>query len=98
MVGNMSQTAGNSFTYDNNLTPQISGLSPHTTTVIGELRVICFLGAFINCIHPFDNLSVRQDHYKALPRWVNLEECLDYVPINGKSSLMGRTGFVLKGQ
>uniref|UniRef100_A0A8D0AJK6 PKHD1 like 1 n=1 Tax=Sander lucioperca TaxID=283035 RepID=A0A8D0AJK6_SANLU len=36
MVGNMSQTAGSSFTYDTNLTAQISGLSPRTTTVIGH--------------------------------------------------------------
>ncbi|XP_037651430.1 PKHD1 like 1, tandem duplicate 1 [Sebastes umbrosus] len=36
MVGNMTQTAGSSFNYDTNLTPQISGLSPHTTTVIGR--------------------------------------------------------------
>ncbi|XP_042362122.1 fibrocystin-L-like [Plectropomus leopardus] len=36
MVGNMSQTASSSFTYDINLTPQISGLSPQTTTVIGQ--------------------------------------------------------------
>ncbi|XP_044027924.1 LOW QUALITY PROTEIN: PKHD1 like 1, tandem duplicate 1 [Siniperca chuatsi] len=36
MVGNMSQTADSSFTYDNNLTPQISGLSPSTITVIGH--------------------------------------------------------------
>ncbi|XP_038580507.1 PKHD1 like 1, tandem duplicate 1 [Micropterus salmoides] len=36
IVGNMSQTANGSFTYDINLTPQISGLSPLTTTVIGH--------------------------------------------------------------
>ncbi|XP_042290990.1 PKHD1 like 1, tandem duplicate 1 [Thunnus maccoyii] len=36
MVGNMSQTASSSFTYDTNLTPQISDLSPQTTTVIGH--------------------------------------------------------------
>ncbi|XP_039677098.1 fibrocystin-L-like [Perca fluviatilis] len=36
MVGNMSQTAASSFTYDTNLTAQISGLSPRTTTVIGH--------------------------------------------------------------
>lgn len=36
MVGNMTQTANSSFTYDINLTPQISGLSPQATTVIGE--------------------------------------------------------------
>uniref|UniRef100_G3NDK3 PKHD1 like 1 n=1 Tax=Gasterosteus aculeatus aculeatus TaxID=481459 RepID=G3NDK3_GASAC len=36
MEGNMSQTAGSSFTYDANLTAQISGLSPTTTTVIGH--------------------------------------------------------------
>lgn len=35
----MSQTASNSFTYDNNLTPQISGMSPSTTSVIGELSI-----------------------------------------------------------
>lgn len=34
----MSQTAGSSFTYDANLTAQISGLSPTTTTVIGEFE------------------------------------------------------------
>uniref|UniRef100_A0A3Q3X6F5 Uncharacterized protein n=1 Tax=Mola mola TaxID=94237 RepID=A0A3Q3X6F5_MOLML len=42
-VGNMSQTAGSSFTYDNNLTPQISGLSPSTTTVIH--RILTILGS-----------------------------------------------------
>ncbi|XP_029299003.1 LOW QUALITY PROTEIN: PKHD1 like 1, tandem duplicate 1 [Cottoperca gobio] len=36
MMGNMSQTASSSFTYDNNLTSQISGLSPRHTTVIGH--------------------------------------------------------------
>ncbi|XP_054461971.1 PKHD1 like 1, tandem duplicate 1 [Anoplopoma fimbria] len=36
MVGNMSQIASSSFTYDNNLTAQISGLSPRSTTVIGR--------------------------------------------------------------
>ncbi|TKS89105.1 Fibrocystin-L Polycystic kidney and hepatic disease 1-like protein 1 [Collichthys lucidus] len=35
-VGSMSQTASGTFTYDTNLTPQISGLSPRTTTVIGR--------------------------------------------------------------
>lgn len=50
----MSQTASNSFTYDNNLTPQISGMSPSTTTVIGELS-----------IYLFDNSSVRWDHMSA---------------------------------
>lgn len=40
MVGNMSQTASSSFNYDTDLTPLISDLSPQTTTVIGELRVI----------------------------------------------------------
>ncbi|XP_076610974.1 PKHD1 like 1, tandem duplicate 1 [Chaetodon auriga] len=43
MVGNMSQTVSSSFTYDNNLTPQISGLSPQTTTVTG-LRVLTIQG------------------------------------------------------
>uniref|UniRef100_UPI0037E8D1AF fibrocystin-L-like n=1 Tax=Semicossyphus pulcher TaxID=241346 RepID=UPI0037E8D1AF len=36
MVGNMSVTASSSFTYDNKLTPQLSSLSPSTTTVIGQ--------------------------------------------------------------
>uniref|UniRef100_A0A8C4EZ61 PKHD1 like 1, tandem duplicate 2 n=1 Tax=Dicentrarchus labrax TaxID=13489 RepID=A0A8C4EZ61_DICLA len=44
MMGNMSQTASSSFTYDNNLTPQISGLSPPTTTVIGH-RVLTIQGS-----------------------------------------------------
>ncbi|XP_030597029.1 PKHD1 like 1, tandem duplicate 1 [Archocentrus centrarchus] len=44
MLGNMSQTASGSFTYDNNLTPQISGLSPLTTTVIGH-RVLTIQGS-----------------------------------------------------
>ncbi|KAM9340526.1 fibrocystin-L-like [Symphorus nematophorus] len=43
MVGNMSQTASTSFTYDNNLTPQISGMNPHTTTVFGH-RVLTIQG------------------------------------------------------
>lgn len=37
-VGNMSETADSSFTYDDDLTSQISGLSPQTTTVAGESR------------------------------------------------------------
>ncbi|XP_033493349.2 PKHD1 like 1, tandem duplicate 1 [Epinephelus lanceolatus] len=36
MVGNMSQTASSSFTYDTDLTPLISDLSPQTTTVIAQ--------------------------------------------------------------
>ncbi|XP_029369318.1 PKHD1 like 1, tandem duplicate 1 isoform X2 [Echeneis naucrates] len=44
MVGNMSQAAGGSFTYDNNLTPQISAMSPNTTTVIGR-RVLTIQGS-----------------------------------------------------
>ncbi|XP_044191170.1 PKHD1 like 1, tandem duplicate 1 [Thunnus albacares] len=44
MVGNMSQTASSSFTYDTNLTPQISDLSPQTTTVIGH-RVLTIQGS-----------------------------------------------------
>ncbi|XP_056273684.1 fibrocystin-L-like [Pseudoliparis swirei] len=35
-VGNTSQTAGSSFTFDDKLTARISGLSPRTTTVIGR--------------------------------------------------------------
>lgn len=35
-VGNMSQTASSPFTYDFNLTAQISHLSPQFTTVTGE--------------------------------------------------------------
>ncbi|XP_039978517.1 PKHD1 like 1, tandem duplicate 1 [Xiphias gladius] len=44
MVGNMSQTASSSFNYDINLTPQISGLSPGSTTVIGH-RVLSIQGS-----------------------------------------------------
>ncbi|XP_071356429.1 PKHD1 like 1, tandem duplicate 1 [Trachinotus anak] len=44
MVENMSQTASSSFTYDNNLTPQISGMSPPTTTVIGH-RILTVQGS-----------------------------------------------------
>ncbi|XP_068431576.1 PKHD1 like 1, tandem duplicate 1 [Clinocottus analis] len=36
MVGNTSQTASSSFTYDVKLTAQISGLSPRNTTVMGQ--------------------------------------------------------------
>lgn len=36
-VANLSQAASSSFTYNASLTPQISGLSPTTTTVTGEL-------------------------------------------------------------
>lgn len=36
-VANVSQAASGSFTYNASLTPQISGLSPTTTTVTGEL-------------------------------------------------------------
>uniref|UniRef100_A0A3Q2VVI1 PKHD1 like 1, tandem duplicate 2 n=1 Tax=Haplochromis burtoni TaxID=8153 RepID=A0A3Q2VVI1_HAPBU len=43
LLGNMSQTAISSFTYDNNLTPQITGLNPLTTTVIGH-RVLTIQG------------------------------------------------------
>ncbi|XP_038131411.1 PKHD1 like 1, tandem duplicate 1 isoform X2 [Cyprinodon tularosa] len=39
-VGNTSQTADTSFTYDNNLTPQISGLSPLTVSVTGDQLLI----------------------------------------------------------
>lgn len=46
-VGNMTETADSSFTYDNNLTPQISGVSPQTTTVIGELRIISLLVLYV---------------------------------------------------
>uniref|UniRef100_H3CIT5 PKHD1 like 1, tandem duplicate 1 n=1 Tax=Tetraodon nigroviridis TaxID=99883 RepID=H3CIT5_TETNG len=38
-VSKMSQAASSSFTYDAGLTPQISGLSPSTTTVTGELSL-----------------------------------------------------------
>lgn len=36
----MSQAASGSFTYDAGLTPQISGLSPTTTAVAGELDLL----------------------------------------------------------
>ncbi|KAG7219452.1 hypothetical protein INR49_009286 [Caranx melampygus] len=35
-VGNMSETSNSSFTYDDNLTPQISAMSPNSTTVSGR--------------------------------------------------------------
>lgn len=44
MVGNMSQTADSPFTYDNDLTPQISGMSPSTTTLIGH-RILTIQGS-----------------------------------------------------
>ncbi|CAG5956366.1 unnamed protein product [Menidia menidia] len=37
-LGNWSQTASSSFTYDGALTPKISSLSPQSTTVIGEIH------------------------------------------------------------
>ncbi|XP_030003200.1 fibrocystin-L-like [Sphaeramia orbicularis] len=43
-MGNMTQTANSSFTYDADLTPQISGLSPLETTVIGH-RVLTIEGS-----------------------------------------------------
>lgn len=39
-VSQMSQATSSSFSYDASLTPQISGLSPSTTTVIGELGFV----------------------------------------------------------
>lgn len=43
-VGNMTETATNSFTYDSNLTPQISAVSPQTTTLTG-LRILNIEGS-----------------------------------------------------
>ncbi|XP_011607160.2 fibrocystin-L isoform X2 [Takifugu rubripes] len=43
-VANLSQAASSSFTYNASLTPQISGLSPTTTTVTGH-RVLTILGS-----------------------------------------------------
>uniref|UniRef100_UPI003AACF14E PKHD1 like 1, tandem duplicate 1 n=1 Tax=Centroberyx gerrardi TaxID=166262 RepID=UPI003AACF14E len=43
-VGDMSETASGSFTYDNSLTPLITSMSPQTTTVIGH-RVLTILGS-----------------------------------------------------
>ncbi|KAM9839131.1 PKHD1 like 1, tandem duplicate 1 [Aulostomus maculatus] len=43
-VGNMSETASSSFSYDQDLTPQISDLSPQTTTVAGY-RVLTIQGS-----------------------------------------------------
>uniref|UniRef100_A0A3B4ZUN2 PKHD1 like 1 n=1 Tax=Stegastes partitus TaxID=144197 RepID=A0A3B4ZUN2_9TELE len=39
-VGNASQSAGGSFTFDGNATPQISGLSPQRSTVTGRVLTI----------------------------------------------------------
>ncbi|KAM3858592.1 fibrocystin-L-like [Diretmus argenteus] len=44
MVGNMSETASSSFTYDSALTPLITSMSPQTTTVTGH-RVLTILGS-----------------------------------------------------
>lgn len=38
-VGNMSETATGSFTYDASLTPQITSLSPNSVTGVGKSRV-----------------------------------------------------------
>ncbi|KAM9737277.1 LOW QUALITY PROTEIN: PKHD1 like 1, tandem duplicate 1 [Menidia menidia] len=43
-LGNWSQTASSSFTYDGALTPKISSLSPQSTTVIGR-RVLSIQGS-----------------------------------------------------
>lgn len=51
MMGNMSQTAGSSFTYDDNLTPQISDLSPRKTTVTGKKRAIVYHTITLNRLH-----------------------------------------------
>uniref|UniRef100_A0A667XGZ1 PKHD1 like 1, tandem duplicate 2 n=1 Tax=Myripristis murdjan TaxID=586833 RepID=A0A667XGZ1_9TELE len=56
-------TASSTFTYDNNLTARITGLSPQTTTVIGELRVLTISGS---------NLG-GQDNDSAV--YVGREEC-----------------------
>lgn len=40
MVGNMSETASSSFTYDTNLTPQISSLRPNSVTGVGKSKVL----------------------------------------------------------
>ncbi|XP_040908783.1 LOW QUALITY PROTEIN: PKHD1 like 1, tandem duplicate 1 [Toxotes jaculatrix] len=63
MVGNMNETANSSFTYDNNLTPQISGLSPRTTTVLGH-RVLTIQGS---------NLGAQDNDSVVL---VGTEECV----------------------
>ncbi|KAM6958720.1 PKHD1 like 1, tandem duplicate 1 [Aplochiton taeniatus] len=42
-VGTMNETASGTFTYDDDLTPQITSISPATTTVIGN-RVLTILG------------------------------------------------------
>ncbi|XP_075327297.1 uncharacterized protein LOC142384874 [Odontesthes bonariensis] len=39
-VGSTSQTASSSFTYNDNLTAQISSLSPRSTTVMGETHSV----------------------------------------------------------
>lgn len=41
-VGNMSETATGSFTYDTNLTPQITSLSPNSVTGVGKSRVVFY--------------------------------------------------------
>ncbi|XP_053190049.1 fibrocystin-L-like [Scomber japonicus] len=63
MVGNMTETADSSFTYDNDLTPQISGLSPQTTTVIGH-QVLTILGS---------NLGAQDNDSSVLVGW---KECV----------------------
>uniref|UniRef100_A0A3B4ZZ57 PKHD1 like 1 n=1 Tax=Stegastes partitus TaxID=144197 RepID=A0A3B4ZZ57_9TELE len=44
-VGNASQSAGGSFTFDGNATPQISGLSPQRSTVTGRSGVLTIQGS-----------------------------------------------------
>lgn len=43
----MSETASASFTYDTNLTPQITSLSPNSVTGVGESRVLRIKQAFM---------------------------------------------------
>ncbi|KAM6899772.1 PKHD1 like 1, tandem duplicate 1 [Xenentodon cancila] len=54
-VGNMNQTASSSFTYENNLTPLISSLSPRTASVIGH-QILTIQGS--NLEAPENNRAV----------------------------------------
>ncbi|XP_024857831.1 fibrocystin-L isoform X2 [Kryptolebias marmoratus] len=62
-VRNMSQTANATFLYDDNVTPQISGLSPQTSTVLGH-QVLTIQGS---------NLGLEENGSRVL---VGPKECV----------------------
>ncbi|XP_024153621.1 PKHD1 like 1, tandem duplicate 1 isoform X2 [Oryzias melastigma] len=70
-VGNTSKTASSSFTYDENLTPQMSSLSPQATTVSGP-RFLTIMGSGLG----------GQDNDSAV--FVGMKECVpvEWTPTN----------------